>query len=460
MFLIIWSLTTHGKPSNSGDEPHYMMVMESLLRDRDLNVENNYAERHGVVFGRADLLVEAHARRTPSGAVLPVHDVGLPVLLLPVYAFATRFASVVPEAVLTRFRMNRGLFAYSLIGLTLIGLTTSAALLFLDLLSGWCEPHLAALATVITFASPPILVNAFVIFPEAPALFVSTVAVYYAFRRPSRLAFAEGAAIAASAGILPWFHRKYALFALGLAAVATIRNRQAFAAFSARRLAVLLALLVVPLLALLGWTRSTWGHWGGPLAIDGLPFSIETFKEGAVGLLIDRESGILAWAPVWFALPAAAWLTRRETWVVWIPAVLLFVPSAAHDSWWAGWSPVGRFLVPLIPWLAVPLSLLLRSVRARCVLAFLLVFQLFIIAHGWQHPRSLWPKGDGVNVALESVPLVGKRLAAEFPSLRTSQLAPRDCIFSLAMLAVVSLLVWPRNRTPDQSPQSASSPMP
>lgn len=458
VFLMTWTLTTHGKPSNSGDEPHYLMVAESLLRDRDLDLENNYRERHGAVFGRADLLVEAHARRTPSGALLPVHDVGLPVLLLPLYASATRISSVMPEQPLARFRMNRGLFAYSLIGLILMGLTTVAALFFLAVLSDWCEPRVAALAAVAIFVSPPILANGFVVFPEVPALFVSMLALYYAYRRPPCLTFAEGVALAALVSMLPWLHRKYALFAFGLAAVVAIRNRQPLAALGARKLALLLILLVVPLLALLGWTWSTWGNWAGPLATERVPLSIETFKHGAIGLVIDRESGLLAWAPIFFALPAASWVTRRETWAGWIPVILLFAPSAAHDQWWAGWSPVGRFLVPLIPWIAFPLSLLLRDVRVRGMLGFLMLIQLFIIAHGWQRPRSFWPKGDGVNTALEAVPLVGERLAAGFPSLRVSNVAPRDCIFPLSTLSLVTgVLLLVHRRQPEPAPTTSRS---
>jgi hypothetical protein len=41
MFLIVWGLTTHGKYSASGDEPHYLLVSRSLAVDRDLDVENN-----------------------------------------------------------------------------------------------------------------------------------------------------------------------------------------------------------------------------------------------------------------------------------------------------------------------------------------------------------------------------------------------------------------------------------
>ena len=52
-FLFIWSLTTHGKFSASGDEPHYLMLTQSLVADGDIDVSNNYADNDGRLFGHA-----------------------------------------------------------------------------------------------------------------------------------------------------------------------------------------------------------------------------------------------------------------------------------------------------------------------------------------------------------------------------------------------------------------------
>src|SRR5690242_3790560 len=115
LFLFSWTLTTHGKFSASGDEPHYLMIAESLRSDGDLDLANNYARDDGRLFGHAGLAVGPHARQTPGGHLRSVHDIGLPFAVLPVYAAAERLASVPSEATLGRFRMSRGLFAYSIV---------------------------------------------------------------------------------------------------------------------------------------------------------------------------------------------------------------------------------------------------------------------------------------------------------------------------------------------------------
>ena len=67
IFLVCWTLTTHGKYSASGDEPHYLMVCQSLWADRDLDLSNNYQNNDGRLFGAAGLLMEQHARPNRAG---------------------------------------------------------------------------------------------------------------------------------------------------------------------------------------------------------------------------------------------------------------------------------------------------------------------------------------------------------------------------------------------------------
>src|SRR5204862_4243008 len=88
VFIAIWGLTTNGKYSASGDEPHYLLVSLSLAADRDLDLENNYAANDGRLIGHDQLTAGPHARRARDGRLLSTHDIGLPILLTPVYAIA------------------------------------------------------------------------------------------------------------------------------------------------------------------------------------------------------------------------------------------------------------------------------------------------------------------------------------------------------------------------------------
>jgi hypothetical protein len=53
-------MSTHGKPSSSGDEPYYLIASHSLLVDHDLDVANNFAQDDGRDVGADGLTPSSH----------------------------------------------------------------------------------------------------------------------------------------------------------------------------------------------------------------------------------------------------------------------------------------------------------------------------------------------------------------------------------------------------------------
>jgi hypothetical protein len=432
ILLVTWGLTTHGKYSVTGDEPHYLMVAQSLASDGDLDVGNNYARNDGARFGASDAKPELHIRRSATGRVLPVHDIGVPVLLLPVYIAATNLATVPSEGILRRFRMNRGLFAYSLISLAVLALSTAAAFVTMRALqSSGAPPRIAASVVAIAWLCPPVLSNAFLVFPEPFALFV-TACVVASWTAPSDCPWRRGDyGVVLMLGMLPWLHRKFAFYAVALLCVLVWRRRAALRPLT-RRQTMLAAVLFAALpLALALWTLHEWGNLAGPLALERLPFSSSAFAHGAAGTIVDRENGLIWWAPIYALIPAAFWMRRSDLWPWLLPILALTVPSAAHDQWWGGFSPAGRFLVPLAPVFCLFGVELTKTAPLRVVSIALLVPQTIVTAYAWQHTRLLWPQGDGENRVLAILlPPLG-RLYRAIPSFRT---APGDAWFSAAVL--------------------------
>ena len=71
----------------AGDEPHYLVIAQSLWRDGDLTIENNHRRGDYTEYFRQPL--EPHyLTRGKDGEIYSIHPVGLPVLLAPVYAAA------------------------------------------------------------------------------------------------------------------------------------------------------------------------------------------------------------------------------------------------------------------------------------------------------------------------------------------------------------------------------------
>jgi hypothetical protein len=100
-----------------------------------------------------------------------------------------------------------------------------------------------------------------------------------------------------------------------------------------------------------------------------------------------------------------------------LPAALLYFPLAAFTTWGAGYSPAARFLVPLMPLVALPAAEALgRPWFARAAILPLLV-QIVIVGAAWNRPRILWPDDPATNRALSAVPLIGSALNRLAPAL-------------------------------------------
>src|ERR1043165_5363122 len=74
--------------SLTGDEPHYLLIADSIVRDRDLRVENNYqidtpVQRSIKLKLYEPELMPVHVRNQFS-----MHNIGLPLLIALPYALA------------------------------------------------------------------------------------------------------------------------------------------------------------------------------------------------------------------------------------------------------------------------------------------------------------------------------------------------------------------------------------
>ena len=417
VFVYVWTLTTHGKFSVSGDEPHYLIVAHSLAVDRDLDVANNYTNNDARLFGHDHLPMGRHASVDRFGQTESVHDIGLPVLLAVPYLAARSIADLVPPAWLSRFRMDRGLFTYSLISLALAALTAWGVGLMASSVA--VSPGSLAKACFVALVgiSPPIASHAFLIFPEVVALFLTAVVVWLVESR-REVSSAALLWLFGALGFLPWVHRKYSLYVLGLAFVIVWVRRDFTARLERSTKYLAGCCFVIPQLALHGWTYFRWANLGGPQMLSGVPFSASTWMTGLVGLWLDRQSGVLAYGPIYWLIVPCWILTWRRTWPYVVPALLLYLPMAAFAEWWGGFSPAGRYLVPIIPLCAMAIVAALERKSIQLLALALAIPQIFIDAVVWQHPRLLWPVADAINPALNSLGALGASYGKLLPMLR------------------------------------------
>ncbi|HEX7019388.1 MAG TPA: hypothetical protein VF159_05235 [Gemmatimonadaceae bacterium] len=409
VILAVWGLMTHGTYAGTGDEPHYLMIAHSLAFDGDLDLTNDY--RDATLIGGGALLPERHAIPR-DGRLRPVHDIGMPLLFVPVvrvaYPVARVLADRLPASLLRAARLNASLLLRHQISLVMALLTALLArelLLVLTALGGR-HPFVWALLFAL---SPPVLSHAFLFFTEIP----TALGAFIVFRRLT-VAPVAGWRAAVACGILAGFlwliHVRNIGLVAGLVLVAAMAvrerriSRTMFGAFVAGVLAMLAARTLVTYVIWGTLVTTPHAAIGGANGITAV--ARETVVR-ATGLLFDREYGLLAYAPIYvLACPGLVVLWRSARGITAAAVTLIacyllpiLLPMINVHGWTGGWTPAARFLVPIVPllWLGV-FALATRATSiGRLLATALVVMQIAIDAYVWQFPKTLWNDGDGVS---------------------------------------------------------------
>ena len=310
----------------SGDEPHYLVMAQSLWRDHDLDLRDEYDGEEWSEFVPGPLRPHWGAPRA-DGRPYPAHSPGLPLLLAPTYALGGRPGAVVLMALIA----------------------AAAAAVCQRLALRATGDASASVAAWLAAAGAPLFFYSFHLYTEAPSALAASGSLAILLGTP---AWPAAVVAALSAAALPWLHVKMipAALALGVVAVARLRGRP------------LAAFLIVAGAAALGFAlyyRAIFGL-ASPLALyGGVPADARTLTWRSLGgLLLDRSYGLLPIAPVFLLALAGvpALLRAREAWPHLLLGLAVLAPLVSWRMWWGGQCPPARFLVPLLPLLAVALA--------------------------------------------------------------------------------------------------------
>ncbi len=334
-----------------GDEPHYLLAARSLAKQHNLDVRDDYAAHAFRDFDAAPPKPQGVIR---DGARYEPHSIGLPLLAAPFYALGG------PKAVEC-----------------LIAALLAAALALSYLLARrvvpdpWC-----AFAALALGLSPPLVAHATAVLPEPVAAAALAGAAVCAARLRDGPSRAAAFTCFVLLGSLPWLGIVFIPPGLVIAAAAVRSLRRA-----GRRLLALGSTEVAffSLALLVGLNEALFGG-PTPHAADAPGVSATGADSVAdylgrcwrvVALFLDRDYGLIRWAPVTALIFAGGWVLYRsareqfaraiagldeEHWLArlcglaaltTLVTAALFVPSLR-----AGFP--GRALVPVLP-LALPL---------------------------------------------------------------------------------------------------------
>jgi len=360
----------------SGDEPHYLLQIKSLVRDHDLDVSNNYAwagagaddagwgfrgeqlERHTAaqLDGRTvtwnDFFDKERWRRRKDGTWpepprrpgvgeppafrYSIHPDGIVALFSPIWLLVGDSPLLEPAVI----------FMSGVI--TLVGM-----FFFRMLIARFTSDDMAIKLTLLaTFLGTPLWHYGRSVFTE-PYMACFAIAAYALAYQPRR-SWLAGVPIAAGLLMKPVF----LLIPLPLLVLFAVRRRYKDIALAACPVVLMFAYM-------LGMNTL---RFGGPFALS-LP-NLFAWDFSHIGdLAFDWLHGLVPFAPV-LILAAMGWVTlvRRgggEAWALAGGAALYYLLFSCWTTWHGGYCFGPRYLLPIIPLLMVGFVHVPELVRAR-----------------------------------------------------------------------------------------------
>lgn len=357
----------------TGDEPHYLITIHSLIEDGDLDLTNNYRDVHsgGIQAGKnfAGAAIDHHTVWFDHGQRRNWADIyeveppnfdtdaaGKPVprvrenqpspLNHPEYSTHPPGLALILSPILLPLRSTEFVEPAAIICATLG--TIVAFLLFVSFLTKYTDRQTAIFAGSVTFLGTPIWHYGRTLFSE-PYLLLFSVASYTFALKYSR-PFLSGALIALGILMKPPF----ALLALPLIGVylleSKIRSLMIFSLSIAFGVATLLSLNAL--------------MFGTPFAAS------QAWQQGSVirgvgGIIFSLRYGLLMTAPA-IVVAAICWPTflrifPRDAIVIASAAALYFIMVASWRYWNGATAYSARLIVPVLPFIFVSIVVLPRT---------------------------------------------------------------------------------------------------
>lgn len=368
-------LTSSGQ-TFAGDEPHYLLISHSLLKDGDIDLSNNYANRdyQQIMFAR----VQIKSHTAPgTNQRYSFHSPGTSILLLPFYALGSLFKG---KMLVFFIRLGMSVFG-ALLGLQI----------FLFILQEWKNEKLALGVWFVYGFSSPVFFYSLHVYPEIIIALLS-LAVFRMLRFSSSLSKAKLVFIGLLLSCFIWFHAIKYVFIVGplfiysvwvlLKKFKTGWNILYFLIFPS----LLTFFYFLFQYAFYGSFSLAAVSWRGAMApeesleylktmVTDIPFRYRW--ETLAGYFFDQRDGLLLYAPVYFfAFLGCIEMARRNfrQFLVIFCLTAPYVLNSALLTQRTGYAPQARPLVA-VSWVLAILTGYFLAYNAKKI--FMVFFRIF-----------------------------------------------------------------------------------
>ncbi len=391
----------------TGDEPHYLLITKSLIKDGDINLANNYGHQDYLDFYPGKLRPHAHPGKKGSDYLYSQHFPGLPMLLVPAYLFGEKMSRLHTQKEPKDVQSRRQIVVF-FSRLPLCLFTALLGLVFFFLVFDLTQRKTLSISAWAIFGfTTPVIFYSQLIYPEIPAALITILIlrdlVFKKERRTSRLFLA-----AAGIAILPWFAIKYIILSallFGVLAASLLKLRRSLG--HAKRI----LLTFVPIV--LSGSLYIYFYWHLYGTFSAIPVykgssSISTSQSGIFSMIIrkdphefirripgyflDQRVGIFVYSPI-FILGIAGFFflfkTKRKEALL-LLAILAVYGTLSAYYYWGGFCPPGRPLIPVFWIPALLLGLALSESRNRIRNAIIGVSAALSFLAVWAALKNPW----------------------------------------------------------------------
>jgi hypothetical protein len=427
LFAITALLYVGFKANPSGDEPHFLIISQTLLKYHSLDVMLDYSNRDYLQF--YPVRIDPHVTFNAQGEILPLHSIGGPILWLLPFAVLGRIGAVLfisLLSVLTIWNMYRLLL--------IMGLSKRTSFI----------------VSLVYAVASPLYTYAHLTFIEPIGMLVCTYVVRKIFEEELSLPSLLLSSILL--GILPWVHMRFALIEMPLFFALLYKIYFIYKLDRPRYYAYYL--LPVTLLFLLFeiYSYTIWGTLN-PAAnqINGgsTPFEVSPWM-GIWGIWIDQEHGLFVNFPIFvFLLPGIVMAAKKKYAAYHLLVLALSIPYivafTSFRHWSGGWCPPARFMLVLLPLYSLYIACALEQIPtwlSRILFTMAVAYGCFYNILSLLPPHNGFTAENGYNRTLHLLPVQvsGRPLTAYLPSVYTGQMQVL-IIWSCVFLVVAILLI-------------------
>lgn len=320
-----------------GDEAHYLIAAESIVRDGDLYLENNYSSDTTLKFGYTSL--DKHTVKGRMGHEVLGHGLTIfPVIIAPFYFFAGR--------------LGVNLFL-CLIGILLFMQTVKFCLLITK------NATIARVVCLSLFLTLPLSQYSLLVFPEMLAGLIITYNLYEYFSK-NKLGFIASLSI----GLMPWIHFRYLPISIFFIFVWYIKQFKKPSKFLLFPLFIILLYFFTSSFLFGSFDFNKWFMNAGSAYSGNIIFNV-------INLLIDRQYGLIANNPVFLlAIPGMYFwyrINKSRFFTVLFLITCELVPFINSNDWHGGFAPPGRYITSIVPIIVPAIVFTLINVKTFIV---------------------------------------------------------------------------------------------